>query len=143
MNDELRIEDDGSPEDVARLNDLLHEFGAAATGVHDGRWLTILVKDAAGDITAGLHGWTWGGALGVMTLWVRDDLRRQGLGTRLLAAAEAEAVRRGCSVAFLDTHDFQAPAFYRARGWEVLGELPGWPGNTTRVFFRKRLRQET
>jgi hypothetical protein len=40
----------------------------------------------------------------------------------------------------LDTHSYQAPGFYRRRGYEVLGELPGWPGQTTRIFLRKILR---
>jgi hypothetical protein len=39
----------------------------------------------------------------------------------------------------LDTHSYQAPDFYRHRGYEVIGELPGWPDQTTRIFFRKAL----
>jgi GNAT superfamily N-acetyltransferase len=135
----LKVEDDPRPEDVARLNDHLYRFNAAVTGVDDGRWLTILVKDAAGQLEGGLHGWTWGGTGFVQALWVRDDLRRQGLGAHLLGAAEREAERRGCVEMHLDTHDYQAPDFYRRRGYEMVGELPGWPGRTTRIFFRKAL----
>jgi ribosomal protein S18 acetylase RimI-like enzyme len=76
----------------------------------------------------------------VQTLWVRDDLRRRGFGTRLLAAAEREAVRRGCQQMHLDSHRYQAPDFYCRLGYEVIGELPGWPDDDTRVFFRKVLR---
>jgi hypothetical protein len=39
----------------------------------------------------------------------------------------------------LDTHSYQAPGFYRHRGYEVIGELPGWPDHTTRIFLRKIL----
>src|SRR5215831_7765328 len=92
----LRVEDDPRPEDVALLNDQLNRFNVATTGVDNGRWLAIFVRDAAGRIEAGLHGWTWGRTGFVQTLWVREDLRRQGLGSRLLAAAEQEAERRGC-----------------------------------------------
>jgi ribosomal protein S18 acetylase RimI-like enzyme len=133
------IEDDPRPEDVSRLSDHLYQFNADVTGIHDGRWLAIFVRDAAGEIEAGLHGWTWGGTGFVQTLWVREDLRHRGLGARLLAAAEREIARRGCREIQLDTHTYQAPDFYRRHGYQAIAELPGWPRDTTRVFFRKTL----
>jgi ribosomal protein S18 acetylase RimI-like enzyme len=136
---ELRVEDEPPPADVATLNDRLYRHNAAVTGCDDGRWLTIFVRDEAGEIVAGLHGWTWGRTGFVQTLWVREDLRHRGLGTRLLAAAESEAARRGCREVHLDSHSYQAPGFYRRLGYEVIGELPGWPGSTTRIFLRKTL----
>ena len=136
---ELDIEDEPRREDMARLNDHLYQFNARTTGVDDGRWLAIFVRDTAGQIEAGLHGWTWGDTGFVETLWIREDLRRRGLGSRLLAAAEDEIRRRGCHEVQLSTHSYQAPEFYRRLGYEVLAELPGWPGNTTRFFLRKAL----
>jgi GNAT superfamily N-acetyltransferase len=140
MDDELRIEDEPRLEEVAALEERLHQHNVAKTGCDDGRWLAIFVRDAAGELMAGLHGWTWGGTGFVRTLWVRDDLRGRGLGARLLGAAEREAARRGCREMQLDTHDYQAPGFYRRQGYREIGELPGWPGAATRrVFFRKAL----
>ncbi len=137
--DILELDDDPRPEDVAALHERLYESNAAATGVHDARWLTILVRDDSGGITAGLHGWTWGGTGFVELLWVSAPLRRRGLGSRLLLAAETEARYRGCHQMQLDTHSYQAPAFYERLGYEAIGHLPGWPGHDTRIFFRKRL----
>ena len=139
MDDELRIEDEPRQAEVAALEDRLHRHNVAATGFDDGRWLAIFVRDGTGELEAGLHGWTWGGTGFVRTLWVRDDLRGRGLGARLLRAAEREAARRGCREMQLDTHAYQAPRFYRRLGYEQIGELPGWPGGTTRIFFRKAL----
>ena len=136
---DLRVEDEPPPADVAVLNDRLYRHNAAVTGWDNGRWLTIFVRDEAGDIVAGLHGWTWGQTSFVQTLWVREALRGRGLGARLLATAEVEAARRGCREVHLDTHSYQAPEFYRHRGYEVIGELPGWPDQTTRIFLRKIL----
>jgi GNAT superfamily N-acetyltransferase len=137
---ELRIEDDPKPEQMMELQDRLYEFNDAVTAkADDGRYLTIFVRDEAGELRGGLLGWTWAGTLGIETLWVRDSERRRGLGTRLLAAAEAEAVRRGCHQAFVQTHSFQAPDFYPRRGWQTLAEVPGYPGDTTRMLFRKAL----
>jgi ribosomal protein S18 acetylase RimI-like enzyme len=76
----------------------------------------------------------------VQAIWVDTSLRGHGIGSRLIAAAEAEALRRGCPQIHLDTHSYQAPAFYRRLGYEAIGELPGWPReNDVRIFFRKRL----
>ena len=136
---ELRVEDEPPPADVAALNERLYRYNAAVTGSDNGRWLTIFVRNEAGHIVAGLHGWTWGQTGFVQTLWVREDLRGQGLGARLLATAEDEVVRRGCREVQLDTHSYQAPDFYRRRGYEVTGELPGWPDQTTRIFLHKTL----
>ena len=138
--DELAVEDEPRPEEAAALDERLHQYTVSATGRDDGRWLAIFVRDDAGAIVAGLHGWTWGGTGFVRTLWVRDDLRRHGLGARLVTAAEQEAVRRGCRVMHLDTHSYQAPGFYRRLGYEEIGTVPGWPGEgSTRIFFRKAL----
>jgi GNAT superfamily N-acetyltransferase len=139
LEDELRVEDDPRPEDVATLSERLYEHNAFVTGHHDGRWLAIFVRDREGRIVAGLQGWTWGGTGFVQNLWVHQELRSQGLGHRLLEAAEHEAQQRGCREMHLDTHSYQAPDFYRRQGYAELGALPGWPGHTTRIFFRKAL----
>jgi GNAT superfamily N-acetyltransferase len=137
---QLRVDDEPPPADVAVLNDRLYRHNAAITGCDNGRWLTIFVRDEASEIVAGLHGWTWGGTGFVQTLWVREDLRGRGLGARLLATAEVEAARRGCREMHLDTHSYQAPDFYRHRGYQTIGEQPGWPDQTTRIFLRKIIR---
>ena len=141
---DLTIEDEPRREDVALLDERLYEFNAAATGVDDGRWLAIFVRDADGAIVAGLHGWTWGGTGFVQAIWVDKRLRGHGLGSRLIAAAEAEAVRRGCRQMHLDTHSYQAPDFYRRLGYEAIGELPSWPRDKdARIYFRKRFAEPT
>ena len=139
MAEDFRIEDDPSREDIALLDERVYEFNAAASGVDDGRLLAIFVRDGDGSIVAGLHGWTWGGTGFVQAIWVHEKHRRRGLGARLLTAAEAEARRRGCHQMHLDTHRYQAPAFYRRLGYDVIGELPGWPGDDVRIFLRKTL----
>jgi ribosomal protein S18 acetylase RimI-like enzyme len=64
---------------------------------------------------------------------------RKGLGSKLLQTAEAEAIRRGCKHAHLDTLDFQAPGFYLKKGYQVFGELQDLPPGHRRIFLRKDL----
>jgi ribosomal protein S18 acetylase RimI-like enzyme len=121
------------------LRERIHEYNVEVTGIADWRWLGAEVRDTAGELMAGLVGWTWGGCGYVEDLWVRADRRRSGLGGRLLASAEAEAMARGCSRMALSTHSFQAPAFYRSRGYVEVGRVDDYypPGFGEYLFVRE------
>lgn len=57
----------------------------------------------------------------------------------MLAMAEHEGKRRGCSRAVLFTITFQAPNFYKRLGWKVLGEVAPKPPGATRIYLTKDL----
>src|SRR5919106_4206387 len=97
------IETDPTPEQVQYLEDRLYEFNASVTRINDGEWLAIFVRDELERIVAGICGSTWGGCCEIRQLWVEESRRRQGLGTRLLRAAEQEARRRHCRQMALTT----------------------------------------
>ncbi len=100
--------------------------------------LAILVRDETGAVVGGLTGRTTAAWLYVELFWLPEALRGTGLGTRMMMAAEAEAVRRGCIGAHLDTYDYQAPGFYRKLGYEVFGSIEDHPPGHTRFWMRKR-----
>lgn len=82
--------------------------------------------------------------LQVDMLWVTEVRRRFGIGRALLVVAEAEAQRRGCRGAVLDTFDWQAEPFYRKQGYEVFGRLEDCPSpGHVRTYIRKMLNRET
>ena len=126
-----------------RLDDVL---GAALqahfrqrVGFSDSRPLAVVVTDPpTGAPVGGLSGRTSLGLFFVDLFYLPERLRGGGLGGRILAAAEAEAIRRGCVAAALITANVQAPAFYAKHGWEEFGRVPSLPG-IERVFFRKTL----
>jgi GNAT superfamily N-acetyltransferase len=128
-----------SDADVVFLEERLYEFNVEATGLADGRGLGVFVRDEAGGIVAAAAGHTWGGTCEIKQVWVRADRRRRGLGVRLLAAAEAEARRRGCGQILLTTFDFQAPGFYARFGFAIVAELPDYPAGHRHLVLRKRL----
>ncbi len=135
----LVVESEPAPADVDALEDILIAFNYQATGYTDGQLLAIFLRDSAGQLQAGLSGFTWGGYGMVQWLWVREDLRGQGVGSALLARAEAEALRRGCRVMDLDTHSFQAPGFYQKLGYVVTGITPDSPAGYEWIHLQKRL----
>jgi len=136
-----QIEVEPAPGDIRFLEDRLYDYNVEQTGFDDGKWLSIFVRDDKGEIVAGLHGWTWSGACRVQTLWVHKDLRHQGFGRRLLAAAEQEARTRGCEQILLDTFSFQAPLFYQQMGYEVISVVEGFPRRPhSEYHLRKTLR---
>lgn len=102
--------------------------------------LHVWVSDAAGGLAGGLVGHTWATWLHVTYLWVDERHRGAGLGGRLLAEAERVArVERGCGAARLETWDFQAPEFYRKRGYEVVCVIPDYPPGITEYTLTKKL----
>jgi GNAT superfamily N-acetyltransferase len=135
----LTVVDDVARDDVHFLGDRLYEYNMEATGYRDGRELGIFVRDDAGRITAGLYGWTWGGACFIDKLWIDRASRRRGLGTRLMHAAEAEARARGAGQMLLATHSFQAPDFYAKLGFERIARLDDYPKGHADIFLRKTL----
>ena len=100
--------------------------------------LAVLVRDEAGAVVGGLTGRTSAAWPFVELLWLPEALRGTGLGTCLIAEAEAEAMRRGCLGAHLDTFDFQAPGFYRKLGYEMFGSIEDHPPGHMRFWMRKR-----
>lgn len=93
-----------------------------------------------GLLAGGLTGRTWAGWLHVDLLWVDPGLRSAGLGTQLLSRAEELArSERGCGFARVETWDFQAPGFYRGRGYEVVAVIPDYPPGVTEYTLTKRL----
>ena len=136
---QIKVEDKPTADDIQVLWRNLRQFNFAQTGqrVH---FTTVFVRDDGGQIVGGAHGWTAFGWLHVEVLWVREDLRGKGLGRQVLAAAEAEAKRRGCKFAKLETFSLQAPEFYRKNGYIVFAELDQVAGGHRWYFLKKDLK---
>jgi GNAT superfamily N-acetyltransferase len=136
---DLRVTDEPDEGASAELRDRVIASNVSRTGYNDGRSLSCFVRDDAGGLVAGLDGFTWGGYLMIEWLWVADELRGQGLGQRLVEAAEQAAVARGCRVARANTHSFQAPGFYAKLGYQQCGFAADTPAGFGESFLIKRL----
>ena len=99
---------------------------AATVGITPQLELTVSVRDAAG-LVGGASGWTWGTCAGIGMVWVREDVRRDGLGGRLMAAFEDAARGRGCTQVLVSSFTFQAPGFYERHGYIEFARSEGLP----------------
>ena len=119
--------EDAPEQELDQIHAGLLAFNEAHAGPAGLRRVRLLVRDVSGVVKAGLigrHLWGW---LQIDILWVDEGLRRNGWGSRLLAQAENEARKAGCTRAVLDTFEFQAPAFYEKRGYSRFAILEDFP----------------
>jgi GNAT superfamily N-acetyltransferase len=135
---DFEVEDDPDPLDVEFLEAQIRLEAAATMGLGEERELAIFVRDA-GAIVAGIAGWTWGDCCELQSLWVAPSHGGRWLGSKLIAAAEAEAVARGCTQTVHFTWDFQARVLYERAGYRLVGRVADFPSGTAVLWFHKRL----
>jgi GNAT superfamily N-acetyltransferase len=137
---ELVVTDAPAAEDEAVVRDGLSAYNFSKAGYRDQKPLAVFVTDPEkGEVVGGIIGRTSYGLLYIDRFFLPEALRRQGLGSRVLKAAEEEGARRGCTRAILSTLSFQAPGFYQRQGWQVLGRIDCDPPGHTRFSMTKRL----
>ena len=137
---QISIEHEADPQDVAVVGQGLSAFNQLHTGIPGPfEKLHLFVRDEDGTIRGGLLGGTYWGWLYVSILWLHEDLRGQGFGSRLMSMAEDIARERGCHHAHLDTMSFQALGFYVKLGYSEWGRLEDMPRGHRRHFLQKAL----
>lgn len=100
----------------------------------------VLLRDEPdGPVTGGLYGYQLFDWLFIQYVAVPPSQKGKGLGSELLARAEAWARSRGLAGLWLDTFAFQAKDFYEKLGFSVFGEIDDHPRGSSRYFLFKRL----
>jgi GNAT superfamily N-acetyltransferase len=137
---DLVLTDDPDRTAEAAIEDGLSTYNLQKAGSVDARPLAVLVTgpDGAG-VVGGLVGRTTLGLFFIDLIFLPDAARGSGIGTQVMAMAEDEARRRGCTAATLFTITFQAPDFYRRCGYRELGRVECAPPGHTRICMTKPL----
>lgn len=137
----LRIERTDTPTDEERQAILapLRAYNTAKTGGTVPELVAWLVRDEQGDIVGGLYGRVFFSWLYIELLVVPEQARGQGTGSTLMQMAEELAREKNCVGIWLDTFDFQAPAFYRKHGFTEIGQIDDYPPGHQHFFLQKRL----
>jgi GNAT superfamily N-acetyltransferase len=136
----IKLTDAPDDDERSAITDGLRAYNEAQAGRWDGRPLAILARDPESKkVVGGLLGRTSLGLLTVERFFLPEHLRRDRLGSRILAMAENEGRQRGCTRAVLSTVHFQAPGFYQKQGWEVAARIDCEPPGHTRFYMTKKL----
>lgn len=135
---EFQVEDLPDLVDIELLETRIRREASTAMGLGDEVDLAIFVREE-GEVVAGISGWTWGDCCELQSLWVQPSLRGRGLGSKLIAAAEAEAAARGCVQTVHFTYEFQARTLYERNGYTLVARVKDFPSGTDALWYHKRL----
>ena len=114
-------------------------FNSSVLGEED-KDVYVFLKDEQDDVKGGVLGMMTPESMFVHILWIEEALRGQDYGTKLLRAAEMEAINNGCRYSVLDTFEFQAEGFYLKNGYKRMGEIKDYISGYSRIFLKKELR---
>lgn len=140
---EFHITKDTDKEAVKYINNELYQYNLKHFSEDlRGRYkeINLIVRDENDNICGGLIGevcWNW---LEIQILIVNEDLRKSGLGTKLLLEAEQIARDNQCDFIKLDTLSFQALDFYQKYGYEVYGYIDNVGREHKHYYLKKDLK---
>ena len=137
----LRIGEEADPEQIAAkaISAGLDAHNEAFLPSAEVKRFCVVARDADDAIKAGIFGVTAVNWAFIAEFWVAEAHRKQGVGSRLLAEAEAAAKARGCDFIYLDTFTFQAPELYLRHGYREFGRLEDCPTGHSRIWLAKTL----
>lgn len=135
---DFTIDESPSVVEVSFFDDQLEVFNEQQTKRDDFEPINLVIREQ-GNVIAGVKavtGWDW---LYVQVLWVHENHRHAGLGSRLLQRVEQVACERGCRGACLSSYSFQAPEFYERHGYSSFGQIDDYPIGHTMFFMSKKM----
>ena len=134
----IRLENTESQK-AQKIGELVRSYNRSKREAAESEPLNLYIEDEHGRLLAGLVAETFGNWLEIEYLFVKEDLRGQGIGSQLLQQAESEAKKRNCRFAFVNTYQFQAPAFYQKYGYKEVFTMKDYPYTGQRHYYQKEL----
>lgn len=98
----------------------------------------VFAKGENGKVIGGIRAAAFWNYCIIELLWLSDEARGQGIGSKLMDAAEDFAKAKGFGYMRTETLSFQAKPFYEKHGYKVFGELPDYPkGHVTYCLVKE------
>lgn len=118
---------------------LTHKINNEAVDQGAAHPFAILVRNKQNEIVAGCNGSIIFGSIYTDQLWVDPNLRKQGLGKKLMEAVHVYGKKQGCTIATVATMNFQAPNFYKKLGYKIDFSRDGYNKGAFCIFMCKKL----
>ncbi|WP_080980078.1 GNAT family N-acetyltransferase [Streptococcus pseudopneumoniae] len=134
----IRLENTESQK-AQEIGNLIRSYNRSKREAAESEPLNLYIEDEHGQLQAGLVAETFGNWLEIEYLFVKEELRGQGIGSQLLQQVESEAKKRNCRYVFVNTYQFQAPAFYQKHGYQEVFTLKDYPCTGQRHYYQKDL----
>lgn len=129
-----------SDNDFKALKSGLNSYNESFTGDVFNETIASFVKNDMGEMVGGILAeinWSW---LHIKGLWLAENIRTNGWGSKLIQQFEEYAISKGVFNIRLETTTFQALGFYQKLGYSTFGELPDMPPGYTSYFLHKHLK---
>ncbi|MBO6517885.1 MAG: GNAT family N-acetyltransferase [Bacteroidia bacterium] len=98
----------------------------------------VFARDSHNSVVGGIRACGFWNYCIIELLWLSEEARGLGVGSKLIKAAEKFAREKGFGYMRTETVSFQARPFYEKLGYTVFGELPDYPkGHTTYCLFKE------
>jgi len=99
----------------------------------------VFARNDGGNVVGGIRACAFWNYCIIELLWLSDEVRGGGVGSKLVKEAETYAKSKGFQYMRTETLDFQAKPFYEKLGYKVFGELPNYPLEHTTYCLTKEL----
>jgi ribosomal protein S18 acetylase RimI-like enzyme len=131
---------DKSPtsDDIDNFNSELEEYTNSFLK-DDYEEFSIVARNEDGLVIAGITGFTVWERAGVNTLWVAENHRGNGIGTKLLAQVEKIASEKGARQIETNSMSFQGTGFFEKNGYKIFGMLDNYPAGYYCNFYTKEI----
>ncbi|HWU77210.1 MAG TPA: GNAT family N-acetyltransferase [Rhodanobacter sp.] len=136
-----------APEDLRFLSEGIQDYNRRTVPgiaeVSDDLRFAAFARDTDGNLLGGIRAGAFWGYLCIELLWLSEAARGGGIGSQLVASAEAFARKHGFTRARVETTSFQARPFYERLGYAVFGVLEDCPPGHCSYYLKKDLGEVT
>lgn len=101
-----------------------------------GTHFNVFAKDNE-QVVGGALVWQQSDALYIDILWLSENYRNKGIGTKIISMIDKVAQENKIPKIFVDTYEFQAQGFYQKHGFKDIGTIPEYLLGFDRIFLRK------
>lgn len=121
------------------LDFLTHQINKEAIDQGAAYPFAIFIRNKEGGIVAGCNGSIIFGSIYTDQLWVDPNLRKRGMGKKLMEAVHEYGKKHGCTISTVATMSFQAPDFYKKLGYKIDFSREGYSKGASCIFMSKKL----